>query len=208
MSSAGPSPETVGWFGKIPALGDFVGRGLPASLLRPWDEWLSAELSEARALLAESWAASYRQAPTLCFVLGPGSLDGQAWQGILLPSVDRVGREFPLTIAQCRAPLAVEAPESPWWGSLVTLGQQIRESSRSADAVDEALGVFVRRSLPPGQSVESDGWQTPPHRAAMEPGKSAWWRFSAGPLAAGFPAAFDGLPRGAALRGLFGLAPE
>ena len=44
-------PERVGWFGKIPALGDFVTRHLPPSFVQPWDEWLSAELSEARLLL-------------------------------------------------------------------------------------------------------------------------------------------------------------
>jgi len=55
-------PERVGWFGKIPALGDFVTRHLPPSFVQPWDEWLSAELSEARLLLADTWAETYQQA--------------------------------------------------------------------------------------------------------------------------------------------------
>jgi type VI secretion system protein ImpM len=207
MSSSDRMPGRVGWFGKIPALGDFVGRGLPASLVRAWDAWLSAELLEARALLTEGWAAAYRQAPTLCFLLGADLLDGHAWQGILLPSFDRVGREYPLTIAQCRGPGPAQAQAANWWDSLVSVGNQVRESAPSADAVDEALAVFVRQSRADGQAVDPD--TGPASRPiVVGPGRSAWWRFAAGELAEALPADFNGLPRAATLRGLFGLVPE
>lgn len=206
MSSADCTPGSLGWFGKIPGLGDFVGRGLPASLVRNWDAWLSAELSEARALLAEGWAAAYAEAPALCFLLGAGLLDGHAWQGILLPSLDRVGREYPLTIAQCRGSQPTEgAPPPGWWGSLVSLGQRIRDCARSADAVDEALAVLVHPPLA-GQPLDPDPWGDS-RPILVEPGKSAWWRFAAEEGAAPLPADFNGLPRGAALRELFGLTP-
>lgn len=203
MSSV-DGPDRVGWFGKIPALGDFVGRGLPVSLVRVWDAWLSAELTEARALLADGWAAAYRQAPTLCFLLGADLLDEHSWRGILLPSLDRVGREYPLMIAQCGRPDPTNDSARDWWTSLVPVGTRIRDSARSADAVDEALALFVRESVAerPAADVHSRDASRP---IAVEPGKSAWWRTVGGELASELPADYDGLPRGAALRGLFGL---
>ena len=58
------SPEgRPGWFGKIPSLGDFASRRLPPTFVKPWDQWLSAELPEARFVLADAWPAIYEQAP-------------------------------------------------------------------------------------------------------------------------------------------------
>ncbi|MEJ0046406.1 MAG: type VI secretion system-associated protein TagF [Rhodospirillales bacterium] len=52
----------------------------------------------SRAELGDAWLAAWLAAPVWHFGLGPGFLgDGQAW-GVLIPSVDRVGRHFPFTI--------------------------------------------------------------------------------------------------------------
>ena len=99
MNPPASRPDRPGWFGKIPSLGDFATRRLPGSFVEPWDEWLSAELSEARFVLGDTWPAIYEQAPISCFSLGLGTVDDHTWHGILVPSFDRVGRQFPLTIA-------------------------------------------------------------------------------------------------------------
>src|SRR5436190_512470 len=62
---------TPGFFGKVMTHGDFVSR----------------------------WLDTYLTSPIWRFVLAPGVCDNRAWAGVLMPSVDRVGRHFPLTIA-------------------------------------------------------------------------------------------------------------
>ena len=53
----------AGFYGKVPALGDFVGRGLPASFVDPFDLWLRAGLAASRARLGESWRDRYLTSP-------------------------------------------------------------------------------------------------------------------------------------------------
>jgi type VI secretion system ImpM family protein len=204
MSAPADVSAGLGWFGKIPALGDFAGRGLPASLVRPWDAWLSAELAESCRLLAERWAESYTQAPVLGFVLGAAVIDGNGWQGILLPSKDRVGREFPLTIARCRPAPATEAPGLEWWESLLSVGRQVLTQCRTADGVDELLAGFGGQqptNISMGEPPSSDNAGT---RGRVGPGQSAWWCFTAQESPIYAWTVFEGLPRGPALRRLLG----
>jgi len=194
----------AGWFGKIPALGDFVTRGLPLSFVQPWDEWLSAELSEARFLLAEDWAATYRQAPIWCFSLGVHAVDEHAWQGIIVPSFDRVGREFPLTIAQSRPRPAASIHERLWWDTLVAVGRRVaRDPACGADGLDRTLAALLTVSIPPTPRTES-GFSLDSARSPSVDGTSSWWagsdeeRHDALPE----PTTFDGLPRGPDFRKL------
>jgi len=89
----------TGWYGKLPASGDFVTRRLPPSFIEPWDAWLNAMLSGSRERLGEAWRSVFLSAPAWRFVLAPGIIGQQAWAGLLVPSVDSVGRFFPLTVA-------------------------------------------------------------------------------------------------------------
>lgn len=86
-----------GAFGKMPSLGDFFRLSLPAGFEAPWDCWLQDGLLAARASLGDRWQDCFFSAPIWRFTLAPG-LAGPAVQGVLMPSVDRVGRQFPLTL--------------------------------------------------------------------------------------------------------------
>src|SRR5262249_27578155 len=88
-----------GWYGKLPYLGDFASRRLPGEFIRTWDTWLQEVLQATRASLAEEWLDRYLTMPIWRFVLLPGLVEPNAWGGVLMPSVDRVGRQFPLTLA-------------------------------------------------------------------------------------------------------------
>jgi type VI secretion system protein ImpM len=90
---------TAGWFGKIPALGDFASRRLPQEFIDVWDLWLQHGMAASRASLGARWLESYLTSPIWYFGLFPGVIGAQAWTGLLMPSVDKVGRHFPLTIA-------------------------------------------------------------------------------------------------------------
>lgn len=88
-----------GAFGKMPALGDFLKLNLPAGFLGIWDAWLQDTLVNARQNMGDDWNSRYMSAPIWRFTLPAGQAGERAMSGVLMPSVDRVGRQFPLTLA-------------------------------------------------------------------------------------------------------------
>lgn len=89
----------AGWYGKIPALGDFASRRLSTEFTQRWDAWLARAIESSQAVLGSGWLDVYLSGPLWRFALSPGIIDARFWFGVLMPSVDRVGRYFPLTIA-------------------------------------------------------------------------------------------------------------
>ena len=91
-----------GWYGKLPTLGDFASRRLEADFIEPWDLWLGEALQAQRSAYGEGWLEAYLETPPWRFLLSPRALRGVrpelAFAGVLVPSVDRVGRHFPLTL--------------------------------------------------------------------------------------------------------------
>ena len=96
----GPRAETIlGYFGKVPTHGDFVRRGLPKAFLDPWDDWLQTAIGSSKERLSESWLDIYLTSPVWRFALSPGLCGEAVAAGVLMPSVDAVGRYYPMTIA-------------------------------------------------------------------------------------------------------------
>lgn len=91
-------PDAPGFVGKLPSHGDFISRRLPADLLVPWEAWLDAGLERSREMLGEGWLKAYLSSPIWCFSLAPGCCSDRLVAGIMMPSLDRVGRYYPLTI--------------------------------------------------------------------------------------------------------------
>lgn len=89
----------TGLFGKLPAHGDFIYRDLPARFINVWDQWLQGFVGSTQEQLGESWLDVYMTSPIWRFAFSEGVVDENAWAGIVLPSVDRVGRYFPFSIA-------------------------------------------------------------------------------------------------------------
>lgn len=83
----------VGFYGKIPARGDFVRAVLSSELVRCWDGWLQGVLPEAGS--PPDWDA----APAWQLNLPAGLCSPNALGGVMLPSSDRIGRRFPLLLA-------------------------------------------------------------------------------------------------------------
>lgn len=88
----------VGFFGKLPSHGDFVRRRIADDFVTAWDAWLQQCLSDSRQTLGEAWLDTYLTSPVWRFALAPTVCGAAAVAGILVPSVDRVGRYFPLTL--------------------------------------------------------------------------------------------------------------
>ncbi|MFO1049129.1 MAG: type VI secretion system-associated protein TagF [Geminicoccaceae bacterium] len=110
MSDATPP---VGVFGKLPVLGDFLARGLDPAFTEAWHDWLERGLAAARAELGEEFLPAYMEAPAWRFALAAGLAGALPVTGVMVPSVDAVGRWFPLTLAAA-APAAGE----PWYDAL------------------------------------------------------------------------------------------
>lgn len=86
-----------GLYGKLPAKRDFIALNLPAGFLAVWEDWLQASVAASREQLRDNWLELFLAQPIWRFWLGPG-ICGQAVIGALMPSVDGVGRYFPLCI--------------------------------------------------------------------------------------------------------------
>lgn len=99
-SPSNASTGAPGWFGKLPALGDFVTRRLPQSFVRPWDAWITPGVEAVQRVHGEFGREALLTFPIWRFVVPPHVVDSSAWFGLFAPSVDRVGRCFPLTVAQ------------------------------------------------------------------------------------------------------------
>lgn len=93
----------VGFCGKLPARGDFVCAGLPRHFVEPWHDWMQRVLAASRQTLGEDWAAAWNEAPIWRFALSPGVCGADAVLGLWMPSVDRIGRHFPLSFAAVAA---------------------------------------------------------------------------------------------------------
>lgn len=93
------SVASVGFFGKIPARGDFVRSGLSDGFVTTWDRWMQRVLIEGERRLGAGWPAVWRVAPVWRFALPAGHCGRRPVVGLWLPSVDGAGRRFPLTLA-------------------------------------------------------------------------------------------------------------
>lgn len=167
-----------GWYGKLPVLGDFAGRRLPPVFVEPWDHWLATGLAHWRAS-DSAWLDGFLAAPTLRFVLGAGiPFDGSpGYAGVLMPSVDRVGRYFPLTVARARDIGETEAP-SAWLHAMEGVAVAALNEDWSAERLDAELGH---------RPEESDGGPAWPAQ-----GQTLWWCVRDG--RASSPVAAHGLP--------------
>ena len=81
-------------FGKMPALGDFVSRGLDQSMRERLDTWLTREMEMARAGAGDDFDRRFDAAPAWNYV--DQDADGRWIGGALCASRDRSGRRFPL----------------------------------------------------------------------------------------------------------------
>jgi len=91
--------ESCGLFGKIPQQPDFVTLHLPEPFIEHWHHWLQSCLSISQEQLHDDWLEKYIVSPIWHFALMPNVVHEKSVVGIMIPSVDQVGRYFPSIIA-------------------------------------------------------------------------------------------------------------
>lgn len=94
-----PEQSLTGIYGKLPSHGDFVRHNLDDAFVDPWDEWLRRGLFESRRTLGDQWLGLYLESPVWRFAIDAEIAGPHAMAGVMLPSVDAVGRYFPFTLA-------------------------------------------------------------------------------------------------------------
>lgn len=136
----------AGWFGKLPALGDFAVRRLPDVFVHEWDDWLQHGLAAAYESLVDVELPTHSVPPIRRFWLGHGVLGPSCWTGLLMPSVDRVGRHFPLTVAVPATPaeaqphsLAAALQARTWFASVDALMREVLDVVLSVDEFEARL---------------------------------------------------------------------
>ena len=153
--------ETAGCFGKVPQLGDFVSNGLPRRFVEPWDDFLREFLAASREALGEAWLETFLNGPIWRFALGAGLAGPDAVVGTLMPSVDRVGRYFPLTIAHLvdRVPITLDA--DPWFESAEMLSLETLDDAFDPATFSARLEALGTPDLSAGEDAEFRGrWWT------------------------------------------------
>ena len=96
-------PAEVGFYGKLPSHGDFLRRRVSDAFVSAWDRWLQDGLAATRTALGDRWLEVYLTSPVWRFACAAGACGPQPVHGVIAPSVDRVGRYFPMTIVADRS---------------------------------------------------------------------------------------------------------
>lgn len=181
------APRRIGWWGKLPARGDFVGRGLPPRWRADWDDWLQRGLGLAASSF-DGDALRERLAGFTPWRFLALPTPGEAWCGVVVPSHDRVGRAFPLTLAE-----RVAAPVSPA-ACAARLASLLDAVAQGPEALEAAVAALP--PCTPADDASAGTWPASP--------ASLWWPLAAAddvdPLAAGWP------PQPVLLLDLLGLA--
>jgi type VI secretion system protein ImpM len=181
-AAARPGERGAGWFGKVPALGDFVARRLPNAFRDRCDRWLSAGMVEGQRRFGTEWTERYLAFPIWRFAwFEQGASDG-CWAGLLAPGADRVGRLFPLVVA---LPVDLTGERGMRLDALDSLLSRLENQVMTLltdDDVDR-FDLELQRASGPGASDDASAVDSIAVRGLGDSIALAWMRETPGPLA-------------------------
>ncbi len=180
-----PSDAIAGLFGKLPARGDFVSEKLPRDFIDNWDAWWRRGLAETQGRWGDEWTDAWLEAPVWRFMLPPGLCGRNGILGLWLPSVDKVGRYSPLTIAA-----AAPCDWLPYVGEMSSFLAAAEEAGRDALEHDLSPADLLERI-----EVAFSAAEGPPSGLDFVAGRTAWWTEGGPRVAARFETG-TGLPEG------------
>ncbi len=188
------STPVPGWFGKLPGSGDFAARRLPEPARLQLDGWLQAGLQRLRERHSD-WTKHYLESPLWFFLLGENIVGPARWLGVLMPSVDAVGRYFPLIVAAPCDP-GDEPLSHPWFSRVSAAALEGLEQDLDAARFDTALAAYFQDGMHTTDLAQGacPPWPTP--------GQSLWLTEPGG--VQGWQMRCAGLPLGERFDALFG----
>lgn len=187
------SAEPPGVYGKLPARGDFITRRFSRRFVEAWDAWLGQAILASREALPERWADIYLTSPIWRFALGGGICGPNTVLGVLVPSVDKVGRHFPLTLGCELAPdielTALIARAAPWYRAVEELALAALAPQFGLERFDEGIALEIETVSVSPEATEvlaEPGLHVPLGRDArgaelrqahqpLARGRSLWW---------------------------------
>jgi type VI secretion system protein ImpM len=111
-----------------------------------WDQWLQQFMSRSQEAIGQDWLNVYLTSPLWRFAISAGVIDNSVWCGVLMPSVDRVGRYFPLTIAtklpaECN-PFDFISSYSSWYDGIEQLALSALHGHLAIDELAERISAM------------------------------------------------------------------
>lgn len=91
--------KKVGIYGKLPAHSDFISDGVHTDISNELYDWAQSVMYHSRERLEDNqWLSAYLVSPIWRVFVPENEIRAHGWMGIMVPSVDAVGRYFPLFI--------------------------------------------------------------------------------------------------------------
>ena len=193
-AAVAPASAAPGFYGKLPARGDFVGRRLARGFVDAWDSWLQHAILASRTELGNGWLGLYLSSPIWRFALSPLACGPEAVAGVMIPSVDSVGRYFPLMIGSAvGADIDVEelvTGSDDWYAAIETRILSTLEEGFAFESLEVSLPVEPAQAGAGAQGddvIAPPGWHFPasaerrPSEAALDRLRGArkplsiWW---------------------------------
>lgn len=150
-----------GAFGKMPEVGDFFRLNVASSFVRVWDNWLQQLIMEGQTFYGAGFDAHYMSAPLWRFTLAADLAGPSKIMGVLMPSVDRVGRRFPLTLVM---PLESPGPpaldhlrEGSLFEALENIALSTLEDGMTKDRLEQDLQSLARAGSEDCAPLRQDG---------------------------------------------------
>jgi type VI secretion system protein ImpM len=143
---------SAGLFGKLPAKRDFIGMNASRRFLEAWEPWLQAGVATSKQMLGDAWIDTYNRAPIWRYWLG-ADFCGEAMIGAFMPSVDGVGRSFPLAVFVGEGDASLAPPElepnDAWFAAAEAVLLDALEPGATLELIAEKVGALPLPALEP-----------------------------------------------------------
>lgn len=173
----------LGLYGKLPSHGDFLRRRIQDAFVAGWDQWLQASVAASRAALGDRWLDRFLTSPVWRFACSAGACGPAPVIGLIVPSVDRVGRYFPFTLVGELSPVvalftAIRETESLLEAAEGLLLDALQSDPLDFDAFDARIVALSReRGLVSGGGLRLDSDQA---RTIVNAGRIGNWQIPIG----------------------------
>lgn len=196
----------TGYFGKVSTHGDFVSRRLPVHLVQAWDAWLQQCMQASQDRLGAAWLERYLTSPVWRFAIAPGVIGPEGLGGVMMPSVDRVGRYFPLMVGTMGAPPLLDwfHGQAAWYDAIEDLARDSLNPAFALERFDAApLPALAAAPTMGGATVRLplNGDMTAAIASAALRGHSLWWT-DGGPYVEASLLVCAGMPRPESFAGM------